>query len=265
MSRRAPLSALRRVALITRDDEQEYPAEQIRARLAEVGAELVEGAGIEGVDLVVALGGDGTVLRALVAYPQAPTLAVNFGRVGFLTQCDRDGLEAVLSRVVRGEYFVEERLALEVRRGEQRARCINEVVWKGIAHISEVSLWVDGYHVHTSRGDGLIVGTPTGTTAYLMSTGAPIVTPGVSCLIANPLNEYSFSSRPLIFPGDASLEVRVEECRAQDLVLVIDGGERLPLEVGERVEVSRAADPTLLVAFEPSYFFRNLRERLRWG
>ena len=117
MSRRAPLSALRRVALITRDDEQEYPAEQIRARLAEVGAELVEGAGAEGVDLVVALGGDGTVLRALVAYPQAPTLAVNFGRVGFLTQCDRYGLEAVLSRVVRGEYFVDERLALEVRRG----------------------------------------------------------------------------------------------------------------------------------------------------
>lgn len=265
MSRRGPLGALRRVALITRDDEQEYPVDLIRARLAAVGAELVDGAGAEGVDLVVALGGDGTVLRALGAYPQAPTLAVNFGRVGFLTQCDRDGLEEALARVVRGEYFVEERLALDVRRGALRARCINEVVWKGIAHISEVSLWVDGDHVHTSRGDGLIVGTPTGSTAYLMSTGAPIVTPGVSCFIANPLNEYSFSSRPLIFAGDASLEVRVEDCRAGDLVLVIDGGERLPLSAGERVQVSRAADPTLLVAFEPSCFFRNLRERLRWG
>ena len=265
MSQRGPLSALRRVALITRDDEQDYPADLIRARLSAVGAELVEGPGQEGVDMVIALGGDGTVLRALVSYPQAPTLAVNFGRVGFLTQCDRDGLEAVLGRVVRGEYFVEERLALEVRHGAQRTRCINEVVWKGIAHISEVSLWVDGYHVHTSRGDGLIVGTPTGTTAYLMSTGAPIVTPGVSCLIANPLNEYNLSSRPLIFPGDASLEVRVEECRPNDLFLVIDGGDRRPLLVGERVEIARAADPTLLVAFEPSYFFRNLRERLRWG
>jgi len=278
MATRPPLKHINRVALVTRDALKGYPEEELKRRFSKRGAQVVsraESASLCDVselpdqgpppDVVIALGGDGTVLKALVAYPKSPTLAVNFGRVGFLTQCDREGLLSSVDRLLNGDYWIEERLALEVKWGQRRARCINELVIKGVAHMCELSLSVDGHEVKRMRGDGLIIGTPTGSTAYLMSTGAPLVTPGVSCLIANPLNEYNFSSRPIILPGDAHVEVRVEVCRAQDVVAVIDGGQRHPLQEGDRFTLRRAEDPTLLVNFDHQSFFKNLRERMRWG
>ena len=261
---RPPLSELKRIALITREDGQEYPVEPLRKLLKRAHIDLLEGSGHDQIDLVIALGGDGTVLRALSAYSLVPTLAVNYGRVGFLTQCDREDIEKVLVRLLSDEYFIEERLALNVHYNGVVNRCINEIVIKSIAHMNQLHLKVDGSFVHSMRGDGLIVGTPTGSTAYLMSTGAPLVTPGVSCVIANPLNEYRFRSRSIVLPGDAEIEVIVDECREQDLVLITDGGERIPLKCGDVVKLTPAKDPTLLIAFEPHYFFRNLRERLDW-
>ena len=261
---RPPLKELKRIALITRGDEQAYPIDPLRKLLKRANIELFEGAGHEKIDLVIALGGDGTVLRALCAYPIVPTLAVNYGRIGFLTQCDRDDIEKVLVKLLSDDYFIEERLALNVHHKGKVNRCINEVVIKGIAHMNQLHLKVDGHFVHSMRGDGLIVGTPTGSTAYLMSTGAPLVTPGVSCVIASPLNEYSFSSRSMILPGDAEVEVVVDECRQDDVMMIVDGGERVKLSCGDRILLTPAKEATLLVAFEPQYFFRNLRERLDW-
>lgn len=266
-----PLSSLKRIALIRRDEVQSYPRAELIDLFASAGVELVDGAGHDDVDLVIAMGGDGTVLQALSAYPLQPTLAINFGRVGFLTQGDREQLVPRVKRLLSGDYFIEHRLAIEVSvktsSGEQSRprRCINEVVLKGIAHINEITLSIDGDEVHTCRGDGIIIGTPTGSTAYLMSTGAPLVTPGVNCLIASPLNEYSFSSRPMILPGESELMVRVDHARPHDLMLIIDG--ETPQSIGEGVEVhiSRSTQPTLLVAFEHQFFFHNLRERLHWG
>lgn len=279
MATRPPLEHIGRVALVTRDALKGYPLEELKRRFSEQGAEVIsraESASLFDVneapnqiqvapDVVIALGGDGTVLKALVAYPKAPTLAVNFGRVGFLTQCDREGLLPSIDRLLAGQYNIEERLALEVHWAQRRARCINELVIKGVAHMCELSLSVDGHEVKRMRGDGLIIGTPTGSTAYLMSTGAPLVTPGVSCLIANPLNEYNFGSRPIILPGDTQVSVRVESCRERDVVAVIDGGERYPLKVGDRFTLKRSTDPTLLIHFDRQSFFKNLRERMRWG
>ena len=265
-----PLKRLQCVALITRDHAQYFPRNELKTLLADDGVQLVEGGGHQGVDAVIAMGGDGTVLKALSAYPLSPTLAINFGRVGFLTQGDREDLEPMVKRVLNGEYFIEQRLAIEVSvtspQAEQRParRCINEVVFKGIAHMNELTLSIDGDSVHTLRGDGIIIGTPTGSTAYLMSTGAPLVTPGVSCIIASPLNEYRFSSRPMILPGEAQLTVNVDHARPRDLMLIIDGEEPIPLEQGARVSIRRSSHPTLLMAFEPQFFFRNLRERLNW-
>jgi NAD+ kinase len=282
------LSQIERVALVTRDDLSGEELNALIARLRAHGLEVMgphQGASLSDVsdqsdltgdagpldpsglppDVVIALGGDGTVLKALVAYPRSPTLAVNFGSVGFLTQCDRGGLQDALTRLLDGEYRIEERLALEVRYAGRRARCINELVLKSVAHMCELSLWVDGREVHRIKGDGLILGTPTGSTAYLMSTGAPLVTPGVSCVIANPLNEYSFSSRPIILPGDVEVAVQVIASRPHDLVAVIDGGERLPLEEGAEITLKRSPHPTLLITFDERSFFKNLQERLSWG
>lgn len=265
-----PAQEIKRIALITRGDEQPYPREELTLQLKPHGIELLEGPGHLGVDLVLALGGDGTVLRAVSAYPHAPTLAVNFGRVGFLTQCDREELKMAIDRVIEKRYFIEERLALKIV--HQRAsgsslgewRCINEVVFKGVIHMNELTLSVDQHYIHTARGDGLIVGTPTGSTAYLMSTGAPLVTPGVRCIIANPLNEYRFSSRSIILPGEAELSVVVEHCRPKDLMMIIDGEPPQMIEEGDKITINQANSPTLLVAFEPQFFFRNLKQRLNW-
>lgn len=256
---------LRRIGLFTRDEDQDYRLESMRKLFRRANIELVfDTAEAFDLDLVIALGGDGTVLRALAAHPGVPVLAVNFGHVGFLTQCDREGLDKVLVDLLSDNYQIEERLTLEVRCGDRRWRCINEVVVKGAVHMIEVGIRINGRHVHTPRGDGVIIGTPTGSTAYLLSTGAPIVTPDVDCIIAQPLNEYSFASRSIIAPGSASVSLEVEAGRAGDIGLAIDGGERVPLAVGDVVEMQRSPKPARLVYFEADYFFRNLRERLRW-
>lgn len=258
---------LRRIGLYTRDDEQDYRLSSMERLFRRAGIELVRDASAEapdGFDLVIALGGDGTVLRALAAHPQTPVLAVNFGQIGFLTQSDRDHLDKVLVQLLSDEYFIEERLTLQVRVGDQTIRCINEVVVKGSLHMIEVGVTINDRRVLNPRGDGVIVGTPTGSTAYLMSTGAPLVVPDVDCIVLKPLNEYSFSSRSIILPGHARIRLQVDAGRERDVAAAIDGRVRLPLSHGQTIEISRSEQPAQLVCFEDDYFFRNLRDRLRW-
>lgn len=257
---------LKRIGLFTRDRDQDYRLDSMRKLFRRAGIELVADATeADGdLDLVIALGGDGTVLRALAAHPGTPVLAVNFGNVGFLTQCDRERLDNVLVRLLADDYQIEERLTLEVRLGDRRWRCINEVVIKGAVHMIEVGVHINGRHVHTPRGDGVIIGTPTGSTAYLLSTGAPIVTPEVDCIVVQPLNEYSFTSRSVIVAGSAQISLTVETGHSGDIGLTIDGGERILVEPGQIIEMQRSPKPARLIYFEADYFFRNLRERLRW-
>ncbi len=258
---------LKRIGVFARDEIQDYRVDAMTKLFARAGIELVPDARAEeadDLDLVIAMGGDGTVLRALVAYPNTPVLAVNFGNVGFLTQTDREHLEKVLVRLLSDDYFLEERLTLQVEHNGEHYRAINEVVLKGVNHMVEVGISVNGRLVHTSRGDGLIVGTPTGSTAYLLSTGAPLVVPDVDCIIVNPLNEYSMSSRAVILNGSADIEVSVRQAREGDLGMVVDGRPRRPVATGDVIKVIRSPMPARLVCFETDYFFRNLRERLRW-
>ncbi len=256
---------LKRIGLFVRDAEQEYRADAMSRLFSRAGIELVSAvAGDESLDLVMSLGGDGTVLRALGSHPGVPVMAVNFGNVGFLTQCDRDDLERVLVRLLSDDYHVEERLTLQIEHRGHTSHCINEIVIKGASAMVAVGISVNGRLVHTPRGDGVIVGTPTGSTAYLLSTGAPIVTPDVDCIVLQPLNEYSFSSRCIILPGSAEVELEIEHGREGDIGIAIDGGDRLMVGTGDTVRVRRAEVPARLVYFEQDYFFRNLKERLRW-
>lgn len=258
---------LRRIGLYTRDDDQDYRLASMERLFRRAGIELVRDASSgdpDSFDLVIALGGDGTVLRALSAHPRTPVLAVNYGQVGFLTQSNRQDLDKVLVRLLSDDYFIEERLTLQVRIGDRTFRCINEVVVKGVLHMIEVGVTVNDHRVLNPRGDGIIVGTPTGSTAYLMSTGAPLVTPDVDCIIVKPLNEYSFSSRSIVLPGSARIQLQVSTGRDTGVAAAIDGRDRVPVRDGELIEISRSEQPARLVFFEGDYFFRNLRERLRW-
>jgi NAD+ kinase len=258
---------LRRIGLFTRDDDQDYRLSHIERLFQRTNIDLVLDAGSAApgtLDLVIALGGDGTVLRALGAHPGTPVLAVNFGNVGFLTQADREHFDNVLVRLLSDDYKIGERLSLEISHQGRQWRAINEVVLKGHAHMIEVEIAINGALVHTPRGDGVIVGTPTGSTAYLLSTGAPIVTPEVDCILLKPLNEYSFSSRSIIVAGSTAIDLTVLQGREAEVTMVIDGAQRGVVAFGEPIEVRRSEVPARLVYFEDDYFFRNLKERLRW-
>jgi NAD+ kinase len=216
------------------------------------------------LDLVLALGGDGTVLRALVAFPGVPVLAINYGNVGFLTQADKGSLEEALDLLESGSYFVEERVTLQIEHDGGLFRSINELVVKGANRMIVVDVALNDRLVHSPRGDGIIVGTPTGSTAYLLSTGAPLVVPDADCMIIKPLNEYRFSSRTIVVSGDTRLQLTVRKERENSIGMCIDGGELIPLEDGAVIDVCRSPIPARLVCFEPDYFFRNLKERLSW-
>ena len=260
---------LRRIGLFTGDTQLDTRLDYMRKLFVRAHIELITlrtDAASEPIDLVIALGGDGTVLRALNAWPGTPVLAVNFGHIGFLTASDREELDKVLVRLLSDDYFIEERLTLSVRHRDRSFRCVNEVVVKGASHMIPVAISINGQLVHAFRGDGIIVGTPTGSTGYLLSTGAPVVTPDVDCIVINPLNEYSFSSRPIVVPGAAQIRLKIEKrSRENDIMLVADGADRVGVDPGDVVEVVASDEPARLVFFEKDYFFRNLKGRLRWG
>lgn len=258
---------LKRIGLFTRDAEQDYRQGSIGKLFRRAGIEFVEDAAEApdgSFDLVIALGGDGTVLRALTAHPSTPVLGVNFGSVGFLTQSDRDQLDNLLVRLLADDYRIEERLTLSVTHEGQTWRAINEAVVKAQIHMLELEIRVNGRLIHCPRGDGVIVGTPTGSTAYLLSTGAPIVTPEVDCFLIKPLNEYSLSSRSVVVPGSVNITLTVRACREDAVALVVDGRAVGRVAVGSSIVLARSPIPARLICFEEDYFFRNLRERLRW-
>jgi len=216
-------------------------------------------------DLILTLGGDGTVLRTLSAYPHVPVLPVNFGTVGFLTSGDREELDALIERLLDDDYFIEERIILLVEFNGQRKEVINEVVVKGSAKMVSVDVFVDDALIHTIRGDGAIVGTPTGSTSYLMSTGSAIVAPRVQCIILNGINEHRFASRTLILPDTSVVKLRVDEStRETDMFVSHDGSDKLPIAIGDEVTIRRATEPWRLISFDTHIFYRNLKSRLDW-
>lgn len=258
-----------RIGAFFRDPiEPAPPLKKLRALCAKHGSTLSlvsdEKDPTSPYDMMIAFGGDGTVLRALERYPDCPVLAVNYGTVGFLTQCEREELLPTMERIFSGNYGVEERLTLSVTTPGWTERAVNEVVIRGETHMIEVEVTVNGQLMSRPRGDGLIVGTPTGSTAYLLSTGAPIVTPEVDCILVNPLNEYSFSSRPVIVPGTAEVTLSVITTRPTPVTASVDGRAPRTLVEPLTLTIERAARPAKLITFNADYFFRNLKERLRW-
>lgn len=258
---------LNRIGILVRDDGRDYPVEHLQRAFAPANAELVylnENPGKD-LDLVFVMGGDGTVLEALCDYASVPVLAVNFGTVGFLTAGDSSELEAIVQRLLEGDYRLERRLMLESTFKGENFNIVNEVVIKGTTKMVSVDVIVDDVFIHTVRGDGVIVGTPTGSTSYLLSTGASIVMPTVDCFILSGINEYRFSSRSLILDGRSTVKIRINEStRERDIFLSHDGRDKHPIELGDELEVRKSGTPIQLIFFEKDYFFRNLKNRLDW-
>ena len=225
------------------------------------------------VDVLLSLGGDGTLLRGarLACQRGIPILGVNLGRVGFLAAAGPGAAVETLRRVVRGEYTIEPRLALSAHVGQRSAEClaVNDVVIHkgGIARIIRISVKVDGDEVGVYSGDGIIVATPTGSTAYSLSAGGPIVVPGVDALVVTAICPHTLAVRPLVVPASAVLTLAVLDPvpAPEELLVSIDGQVAAKLAPRQEVSVVRATRPVLLARADAESFFVRLRQKLQWG
>jgi NAD+ kinase len=225
--------------------------------------------------MVVSVGGDGTLLataRTVGPY-RVPILGINLGSLGFLTETHAEEVEDVLTAALDGEAPVDERQALGVRRGDAQAEepehiALNDVVISNadLARLFSLSLLVDGDWVADYRADGLILATPTGSTAYNLAAGGPLILPNVDALVATPICPHSLSQRPLIFPGDARLTIVLPDGqRAANVQVTVDGQVGFRLTPGDRITIGRASHPILLVRPPGRSFFSVLRDKLSWG
>ncbi len=223
-------------------------------------------------DLVIVLGGDGTLLSvARSVGAKAPILGVNMGNLGFLTEVNRGELYAVLVTLLNGEFVVEERslLDIELRRsggGTLRYRSLNDAVINksALARIIQLTVKVDGNLVANYRSDGLIISTPTGSTAYNLSAGGPLVAPALPVLVMTPICPHTLSLRPIVVPDSGLVEVTLET-RREEVYLTLDGQEGTNFGFRDTLRVTRSPNPVRLVKVSGRTFYDSLRRKLRWG
>ncbi len=224
-------------------------------------------------DFIVVLGGDGTLLSVarLVYRSDVPILAVNLGSLGFLTEVTLDELYPMMEKVIEGDYTTDERTMLEAfifRQGEKIAeyRVLNDVViHKGtLARIIQLEAKIDDMYLTTYRADGLIIATPTGSTAYSLAAGGPIIYPGVPALILNPICPFTLSQRPIVIDDNSIIEVTLLT-ENEDVFVTLDGQVGFALRVRDVVRVKKAPNKIKLIKNPYRNFFEVLRTKLRWG
>jgi len=226
------------------------------------------------IDLALVVGGDGTMLHVAreLAPHGVPLLGVNLGRLGFLTDIPTDRMEEELTRILGGDFEAEERILLEaevVRNGKvlNRANAFNDVVVnKGaLARLIEFETWVDDDFVNSTRADGIIVATPTGSTAYALSAGGPILHPTLPAIVIVPICPHTLSDRPLAVGSDSHIEIVMIATSQQNAHVSFDGQTNFAVHDGDRIRVQRAARPVTLVHPTRRNHYEVLRGKLGWG
>jgi NAD+ kinase len=224
-------------------------------------------------DLCVVVGGDGTLLAAarLIGKRQVPILAINYGGLGFLTEVTRDEMYPALESMLAGKAVMQSRMTMDVTLHHNGAaaetyQALNDaVIHKGtLARIIELEASVDDQYVAKYRSDGLILATPTGSTAYNVSAGGPIVYPTMAAIIMTPISSHTLTNRPLVLPPESRVEVTLRSV-PDDVYLTVDGQVGKKLESGDRVIVQKSSRLVQLIAPQGKSFFDVLRDKLKWG
>ena len=237
-----------------------------------LGIEAQHGSALAEADLMICFGGDGTLIRAadLCSEFGTPILGVYYGRFGFVTQCDAPDVAPCLEVFLKGQPRFEDRMMLqsELLRGNHcvaTLHSLNEMALQRAitTRMLVFSVEVDGHHLTSYPADGVMVSTPTGSTAYNLSAGGPIVDPGVQAMILTAIAPHTLSARPLILRPDSEVKLTVQS--EGDAILSADGQTRLHLLSGDLVRVTRSPRVTRLLCVDPQDFLRKLAQRLFWS
>jgi NAD+ kinase len=224
-------------------------------------------------DLLLVLGGDGTMISTarFLGDSEVPVLGVNFGTLGYLAEFRIDELLPALQSILEGNYRLDRRVMLTVEhwQGDQcstRNRVLNDIVINksALARIIEIEAFFNGLYVNSFRADGLIVSTPTGSTAYNMSAGGPVIYPSMNAVVVTPICPFTLSNRPIVVPDDAQIELRLKT-EEQDVALTLDGQIGIPLEATDRVLIHKSQTTFNLVQPTNRNYFDVLRDKLKWG
>lgn len=233
------------------------------------GEELLISASFDdSVDFLLALGGDGTMLRAVreAEKLELPIMGINLGGLGFLTAFQSSELKQALDDLSRRRVRIEERMLLCVKWKDEEFFALNDATFNmsSGARVVELSTYVNGEFLTRFTGDGLIVSTPTGSTAYSLAAGGPILDPRLEAIILTPICPHALSARPMVVPPNYTVEVEIGH-KNPSVILCIDGQKRRLLQTGERVTFFKAERHARIVMPEKVSFFEILRRKMRWG
>lgn len=245
----------------------------------EISRKMALGAGLKWNDLaeksqlVVVLGGDGTILRTAryVAGYKVPILGINMGSFGYLTEVNLNEMHSTLELIISGKFTAEKRMMLNVsiKRGKKVTDVgdvLNDVVINrgNFSRMNEVEMEINGAYLTTYKGDGLIVSTPTGSTAYSLSAGGPIVFPGKDLIIINPICPHTLTNRPIIFSEDSNLKITLWS-KDKGAMLTLDGQEAYRITSGDIVTIKKSKHSTILILSPYRSHGEILRSKLGWG
>lgn len=224
---------------------------------------------IENCDIVIVVGGDGTTLNVAKAASlhNKLTLGINAGRLGFMSGLERDEL-SLLNRLVSGDYEVEKRMMINARlmseNGTQDFICLNDaVITRGdLARLIDVTVKSDGRVITKNRADGMIIATPTGSTAYSMAAGGPVVSPDNSCFVVTPICPHSLVNRSIVFSSDKELEITVENDKNNTSYLSIDGEKSVTVTKNSKIIISKSEYVAKLIKIKPDSFYEILNKKL---
>jgi NAD+ kinase len=225
------------------------------------------------VDLMLVLGGDGTMIATarMIGDQEVPVLGVNYGGLGYLAEFRIEELYSALESILSGNYRLDKRvmLAVELRRNETLItsnRVLNDVVINksALARIIEIETSFNGQFVNAFRADGLIVSTPTGSTAYNLSAGGPVIFPSMNAVVITPICPFTLSNRPIVVPDDGVIELLLRTDH-EEVALTLDGQVGCPLKVGDRVTIRKSRTRFSLIQPSNRNYFDVLRDKLRWG
>ncbi len=270
------VDSLKRLVAFLRADGRKVLAEAKTAKLLNDPAieSVTRGSMVGTVDLVIVVGGDGSMLGAARALADlnVPLLGLNRGRLGFLTDIHPDDMEEGVGRVLAGDFKSTERYLLEMsveRDGETigKGLALNDLVLHPgrSVRMMEFELYIDQQFVYSQRSDGLIISTPTGSTAYALSAGGPIMHPKLDAIVLVPMNPHTLASRPIVISGDSQIEVLVGTRNELHPLISCDGQVDISTEPGDVIKIHRKSNPLRLIHPTGHNFYETCRDKLGWG